>query len=110
LREGHNLERIANNFAGDSNLHAPTVYWDHTTARVLTLERIRGIKITNIRELEAAGHDRSIIAHRASRILLTMILRDGFFHADPHAGNVFVEADGTIGLIDFGMVGEIDHA
>ena len=110
MREGHNLERIAENFSGDSNLHVPTVYWDHTTPRVLTLERIRGIKISNVRELDAAGLKRGVIAHRATRLLLLMILRDGFFHADPHAGNVFVEADGTIGLIDFGMVGEVDRS
>ncbi len=110
LHEGHNLERIADNFAEDANLHVPQVYWDLTTPRVLTLERIRGIKISSVRELEAAGHNRSDIAHRATRLLLLMILRDGFFHADPHAGNVFVEADGTIGLIDFGMVGEVDRS
>ncbi len=109
LHEGRNLERIATNFAGDTNVHIPAVYWDVTTARVLTLERIRGVKVTNIAGLEAMGLDRSVIAFRAAHILLTMILRDGFFHADPHAGNVFVEADGTIGLIDFGMVGEIDR-
>ncbi len=110
LHEGRNLERIADNFLGDGNVHIPRVYWDLTTTRVLTLERIRGIKITDVTELENVGLDRSVIAHRAARILLTMIVRDGFFHADPHAGNVFVEADGTIGLIDFGMVGEVDSA
>lgn len=110
LHEGRNLERIADNFAGDSSLHIPTIYWDLTTARVLTLERIRGVKITNVAELEAQGCDRGIIARRAARLLLTMILRDGFFHADPHAGNVFVERDGRIGLIDFGMVGEVDRS
>ena len=109
LHEGHNLEHIADNFAGDPNLHVPKVYWELTTPRILTLERIRGIKITNVRELDAAGHNRGAIAHRATRILLLMILRDGFFHADPHAGNVFVEEGGTIGLIDFGMVGEVDR-
>lgn len=109
LHEGRNLERIADNFAGDSSIHIPTIYWDLTTARVLTLERIRGVKITNVADLEAQGCDRGIIARRAARILLTMILRDGFFHADPHAGNVFVEPDGRIGLIDFGMVGEVDR-
>lgn len=110
LHEGHNLERIASNFADESSLHIPTIYWDLTTTRVLTLERIRGIKITNVAELEAQGCDRGVIARRATRILLTMILRDGFFHADPHAGNVFVERDGRIGLIDFGMVGEVDRS
>ena len=109
LHEGRNLERIADNFAGDTNVHIPKIYWDLTTARVLTLERIRGVKITNVAGLEAQGCDRGVIARRATRILLTMILRDGFFHADPHAGNVFVERDGRIGLIDFGMVGEVDR-
>ncbi len=110
LHEAHNLERIADNFAGDGNVHIPRVYWELTTKRVLTLERIRGVKITNVAELEDMGLDRSVIAHRAARILLSMIVRDGVFHADPHAGNVFVEADGTIGVIDFGMVGEVDGA
>ncbi|HEX8732285.1 MAG TPA: AarF/ABC1/UbiB kinase family protein [Ktedonobacterales bacterium] len=110
LHEGQNLERIAENFAGDADLHVPIVYWDLTTARILTLERIRGVKITNVAELDAKGLNRTDIAYRATRLLLTMILRDGFFHADPHPGNVFVEDDGTIGLIDFGMVGEVDRA
>jgi ubiquinone biosynthesis protein len=109
IHEAHNLERIADNFVGDTSVHIPAVYWDLTTTRVLTLERIHGVKITNIAGLEALGLDRSTIAHRAARILLTMIIRDGYFHADPHPGNVFVEADGTIGLIDFGMVGEVDR-
>ena len=107
--EGGSLERIAENFAGDASVHIPKVYWEITTARVLTLERIHGVKITNIAGLEAMRLNRSDVAKRAARILLTMIVRDGFFHADPHAGNVFVEPDGTIGLIDFGMTGEIDR-
>jgi len=110
LHEGRNLERIASNFADESSIHIPTIYWDLTTTRVLTLERIRGVKITNVAELDAQGCDRGVIARRATRILLTMILRDGFFHADPHVGNVFVERDGRIGLIDFGMVGEVDRS
>ncbi|HEX8997473.1 MAG TPA: AarF/ABC1/UbiB kinase family protein [Ktedonobacterales bacterium] len=109
LHEGHNLERIAENFVGDITVHIPRVFWDLTTKRVLTLERIRGIKINNVTALEAAGHDRRVVAYHAANILLTMIVRDGFFHADPHAGNVFVEDNGTIGLIDFGMVGEVDR-
>jgi ubiquinone biosynthesis protein len=110
IHEARNLERIAENFAGDPDIHIPHVFGDLSTARVLTLERIRGVKINNVVELEARKLNRSVIAYRATRILLTMILRDGFFHADPHAGNVFVEDDGTIGLIDFGMVGEVDWA
>lgn len=109
LHEGNSLERIANNFATDTSIHIPKVYWEVTTARVLTLERIRGVKITNITGLEAMGLNRSDVAKHAARLLLTMIVRDGFFHADPHAGNVFVEPDGTIGLIDFGMTAEVDR-
>jgi ubiquinone biosynthesis protein len=110
LHEASSLERIADNFAGDRSLHVPRVYWDLTTPRVLTLERIRGVKITHIAGLETMGLNRADVAQRAARILMTMIVRDGFFHADPHAGNVFVEPDGTIGLIDFGMTGEVDRA
>ncbi len=110
LHEAQSLERIADNFSDDPSIHIPKVYRDFTTSRVLTLERIRGVKITNIAGLEAMGLNRSDVARRAARLLLTMIVRDGFFHADPHAGNVFVEPDGTIGLIDFGMTGEVDRA
>ncbi|HEX9038900.1 MAG TPA: AarF/ABC1/UbiB kinase family protein [Ktedonobacterales bacterium] len=109
LHEAASLERIADNFAGDDNIHIPRVYMDLTTTRVLTLERIRGVKITDIAGLRALRLNRADVARRAARLLLTMIVRDGFFHADPHAGNVFVERNGTIGLIDFGMTGEVDR-
>lgn len=108
VREGRNATRFAQNFAGDRNLHIPRVFWESTTSRVLTLERIRGIKINDLGALEAAGVDRAALAKRASRVLLKMVFEDGFFHADPHPGNFFVETDGRIGLIDFGMVGSVD--
>lgn len=110
LREGRNVERIAENFVGERTVHIPQVFWETTTSRMLTLERIRGIKITDVEALDAARFDRSLLAHTAARILLTMILKHGLFHADPHAGNLFVEDGATIGLIDFGMVGEVDDA
>jgi ubiquinone biosynthesis protein len=110
LHEADSLERIKTNFVSDPTIHIPTVHWDLTTPRILTLERIRGAKITNIATLKAMGLNRADVARRASRLLLIMIVRDGFFHADPHAGNVFVQADGTIALIDFGMTGEVDRA
>lgn len=110
IHEGHNVERFAANFAADSSVHIPRVYWATTTARILTLERIRGIKISDVDALEADGLDRREIAAHATRILLTMILEYGFFHADPHPGNIFVEAGGRIALIDFGMTGDLDSA
>lgn len=110
LREGHNLETISRNFVDEPDIHLPKVYWETTTSRMLTLERIRGSKMSDVAAIEAAGLDRPTVARRAARLLLTMILEHGVFHADPHAGNVFVESDGTIALIDFGMVGHVDEA
>lgn len=110
LHEGRNLETIAENFGDEPDIHIPTVYWATTTSRMLTLERIHGFKISDGEAIQAAGLDRAAIACRASRLLLTMMLEHGVFHADPHPGNVWVEHDGTIALIDFGMVGNVDSA
>jgi ubiquinone biosynthesis protein len=110
VREGHNAERFAANFADEPDVHVPRVVWQRTTERVLTLERIEGIKINDAAALDAAGVARSKLAERLAEIVLTMTLEDGFFHADPHPGNFFVEPGGRIGLIDFGMVGTVDAA
>lgn len=108
LTEGRNADRFATNFAGDADVQIPHLYWETTTSRVLTLERIRGIKITDLDALEEAGIDRRALAERATRVTAKMVFEDGFFHGDPHPGNLFVQAGGRIGLIDFGMVGTID--
>ncbi len=108
LAEGHNAERFATNFAGDSDVHIPKVFWETTTSRVITLERIYGMKVTDLAALEQAGVDRQELAQRAARLMAKMVFEDGFFHADPHPGNFFIEPDGTIGVIDFGMVGVLD--
>ena len=110
LHEGRNVERFADNFANDPSVHIPQVYWETTTARVLTLERMKGAKISDVDAIVSAGLDRLDVARHATQILLTSILEHGFFHADPHPGNVFVEPDGRIALIDFGMTGELDSA
>ncbi|MBI2942242.1 MAG: AarF/ABC1/UbiB kinase family protein [Chloroflexi bacterium] len=108
LHEGRSAERFAASFARDPAIHIPPVFWEQTTSRVLTLERIRGIKISDLAALDAAHIDRQRLAEQATRIYLKMVFEDGFFHADPHPGNIFVEPDGRIGLIDFGMVGTVD--
>jgi ubiquinone biosynthesis protein len=109
-REGRNAERIAANFSGDARLHVPRVHWEQTAGGVLTLERLRGIKIDDLAALDAAGIDRPALAVRAAGVVLKMVFEDGCFHADPHPGNLFVEPDGRIGLLDFGMVGTLDEA
>jgi ubiquinone biosynthesis protein len=110
LQEARNAERFAANFAGDSSVQIPRVFWDLTTSRVITLERIRGMKVTDIAALDEAGLDRHDLAQRAARIVAKMVFEDGFFHADPHPGNFFIEPDGRVGLVDFGMVGTLDDA
>nr|WP_246214575.1 AarF/ABC1/UbiB kinase family protein [Modestobacter muralis] len=110
LREAHNAERFAANFADDRDVHIPAVFWETTTSRVLTLERVRGIKIDDVDALAAAGIDRRELAARATGVLCHMVFEDGFFHADPHPGNFFIRPDGSLAIIDFGMVGELtDH-
>ncbi|BCW67885.1 putative protein kinase UbiB [Arthrobacter sp. NicSoilB4] len=110
LQEGRNAERFASNFADEARVHIPQVFWDTTTSRVLTLERIRGIKVNDAAGLREAGIDAGAVARKACSVLLKMVFEDGFFHADPHPGNFFVEADGRLGIIDFGMVGHISDS
>lgn len=108
LQEARNAERFARNFADDDDVHIPRVFWETTTSRVLTLERIQGINVSDLAALDEAGIDRGLLAERATRVVAQMVFEDGFFHADPHPGNFFIERGGRIGIIDFGMVGEID--
>lgn len=106
-REAANAQRFAAQFANRLDVRIPRVFPAASTSRVLTLERLRGLKLDDLDGLDAAGIDRAALADRAARLLLEMIYTNGFFHADPHPGNFFVQPDGAIGLIDFGMVGEI---
>ena len=107
-QEGHNMDRYRQIFAGVRYVHLPRVYWETTTRRVLTMERIRGIKITDVTRLDEAGLDREVIPRRLIDILLQAVLHEGFFHADPHAGNFVVLPHETIGLMDFGIMGHLD--
>lgn len=109
-REGANADRIRAELDRDDSVHVPLVHWDHTTTEVLTLERIEGRKITDVEGLAADGVDRTRVARIFCEMYLKMVFVTGFFHADPHPGNVFVRADGTLGLVDYGMVGQVDDA
>ncbi|MBN1260749.1 MAG: AarF/ABC1/UbiB kinase family protein [Anaerolineae bacterium] len=105
LREGRNADRFRKAFRGERYIYIPEVHWQYTTQRVLVLERIEGIKITDIGALQAAGFDLDKLALHAARMSVKEILEDGFFHADPHPGNLFVMESGAIGVMDFGMTG-----
>jgi ubiquinone biosynthesis protein len=106
-REGRNADHFRDNFAKESYLYLPQVYWEFSTRRVLVLERLSGIQIGDIEALDAAGYDRHQIALNSARIMVKEILEDGFFHADPHPGNFLVMPGEVIGAMDFGMVGHL---
>ncbi len=108
LREGHNADQFRKNFAQHPEVHIPRIYWDYCTPRLLVMERIEGIKVDQVEALREAGHDTRQIALSASRLIIKEVLEDGFFHADPHPGNYLIEADGRIGVLDFGMVGTLN--
>ncbi len=117
LAEGRNAEAFAAMFTGDPDVRVPRVVWSHTTRRVLTLEDVYAIKITEYAAITAAGIERSDVADRLFRTYLKQIFEEGFFHADPHPGNLFVTPDlegggGEPGgwrltFVDFGMVGRV---
>lgn len=106
-REGQNAERIAAQFADDCRIHVPKIYWDFSGPTVLTMEDIRGIKIDDLAALDAAAVDRHALAETCANMALVQVLEYGFFHADPHPGNFFVLADGSVALLDYGMVGRV---
>ena len=107
-REGHAIEKVRDNFTGDPTLYFPKVYWEATAKEVLTIEYVRGIKVNDTAALEAAGLDRREIARRGAVAFLKMVLDHGFFHGDPHPGNVLIMPGNVICLLDFGMVGRLD--
>ena len=118
LAEGRNAETFAANFSNDPGVLVPKVIWTHTTKRVLTLQDVRGIKITDYDEITTAGINKSEVASRLLNTYLKQIFEDGFFHADPHPGNLFVKPlepvseisnhrEWLLTFIDFGMVGRM---
>jgi ubiquinone biosynthesis protein len=106
--EGHNAERFAANSADDQQVKIPRVYRETTTSDVITLERMRGIRMTDADALDEARVDRGALAQLAARVTAKMVFDDGFFHGDPHPGNFFVQQDGAIAIMDFGIVGRLD--
>nr|WP_293038288.1 AarF/ABC1/UbiB kinase family protein [Moorena sp. SIO1F2] len=107
LNEGRNADTFRRNFRKYDWVKVPRVYWRYTSSRVLTLEFLPGIKISSYEALEAAGLDRKLIARLGAEAYLQQLLNDGFFHADPHPGNIAVSHKGSLIFYDFGMMGQI---
>jgi ubiquinone biosynthesis protein len=107
--EARNIERFALNFASDETVLIPRVYWEWTSELMNVQQRIVGIPGNDLAGVEAAGLSRKLLAERGADAVLKMILIDGYFHADPHPGNVFYLAGNRLAMLDFGMVGRLTH-
>ncbi len=105
LAEAKNAQRFKRNFKGNDDVCIPAVYPDLISSKVLVMERIEGVRIDDITAIDALGIDRVKLAKQGVDTYFKMIFEDGFFHADPHPGNIFVMPDGRIGIMDFGIVG-----
>nr|WP_099532173.1 AarF/ABC1/UbiB kinase family protein [Limnothrix sp. PR1529] len=108
LNEGRNADRFRRNFRHADWVRVPKVFWRYCSPRTIVLEYVPGIKISHYEALEAAGLDRSTLAELGARAYLEQILEGGFFHADPHPGNLAVSPDGSLIFYDFGMMGQIN--
>lgn len=109
LNEGRNAEKFAANFADDPTVKVPSIYWRYASNRVLTLEWIHGFKLTDTARIQAAGLDTNALIEIGVRSGLRQLLEHGFFHADPHPGNLFAMADGRMAYIDFGMMDQMEE-
>jgi ubiquinone biosynthesis protein len=109
VREGRNIDRFRKYFAGDETVYIPKAFWDLTAPKVLTMEYIHGIKISELEQLQAAGIERKTIAINGANLILKEVFEFHFFHADPHPGNIFVLGNNVIAPVDFGMIGMLDE-
>jgi predicted unusual protein kinase regulating ubiquinone biosynthesis (AarF/ABC1/UbiB family) len=107
LNEGRNADTFRRNFRAMDWVRVPRVFWRYTSPRILTLEYMPGIKISHYEALEAAGLDRKRLAQLGAQAYLHQLLDDGFFHADPHPGNIAVSLNGSLIFYDFGMMGQV---
>ncbi len=105
--EGRNAERFRENFQRWDNIHVPKIYWNFTSSKVLTMEFIHGTKVTDLEEQARLNISPARVNRLLIKTYLKQLLEDGFFHADPHPGNLLVMPDGRLAFFDFGMVGRI---
>lgn len=109
-QELRNLQAFDAHFQNDDEIRFPKAYPDLSTRRILTMEYLKGVHVTSQKDIADAGFSPNEVAERGANAFLNMLFRDGFFHADPHPGNLLLMPDGVIGIIDCGMVGRIDDS
>jgi len=105
--EASHIERFGRNFQTDLSIYVPEVYKDYSTKKILTMEFIEGIKVSNLKALREAGNDPLLIADQGCDLILKQIFEHGFFHADPHPGNILILKDNITCFLDFGMMGTL---
>ena len=110
INEGRNIEKFRVNFRESETVHIPKVYWNFTTEKILVMEFIKGTKISKVIGSKNLKFDKKIISNRGADMILKQILIDGFFHGDPHPGNIFIMKNNIIAPIDFGMVGRVEES
>ncbi|MDO8612438.1 MAG: ABC1 kinase family protein [Dehalococcoidia bacterium] len=108
INEGHNAELIAANFASRSDIVVPLIYWEYTTRRVLVMEFLEGIKITDVDALQDAGIDLQAVSQLVTDAYCEQLFLHGMFHADPHPGNLFVRPGPQLVMLDFGLCRKLD--
>jgi predicted unusual protein kinase regulating ubiquinone biosynthesis (AarF/ABC1/UbiB family) len=109
INEGRNAEKFAHNFRNDPQVKVPSIYWNYTSNHVLTLEWINGFKLTDTHNIQSVGLDPEAIIQVGVTTGLQQLLEHGFFHADPHPGNLFAMSDGRMAYIDFGMMDQLEE-
>ena len=110
LREAANASQLRRNFADTDELYVPEVYWEHTRANVMVMERISGIPVDRIDQMRAIGIDFEDLAEKGVEVFFRQVFEHNFFHADMHPGNVFVSPEGNYIAVDFGIVGSLSQA
>ncbi|OXT06399.1 2-polyprenylphenol 6-hydroxylase [Thermoanaerobacterium thermosaccharolyticum] len=108
--EGNNADKFRENFINETYVYIPKIYWEYTTKKVLTMEYIDGISVKNKHKLIENGFDLKKIAYNGAMSILMQIFEFGFFHGDPHPGNILIKSDGKLSYIDFGIVGYMDRS
>lgn len=107
--EAHNIDKFRKNFQGSTTVYIPKVFWDYTRCKVLTTEEIHGIRLNDYLCHSHSTEEKKIIATNGANAILQQIFVDGFFHADPHPGNIFILPNNVIAFVDFGIVGRVDE-
>jgi ubiquinone biosynthesis protein len=107
--EAHNIDKFCKNFKDSTTVRIPKVFWEYTRSKVITTEEIKGIRLNDYLNQPHSSEERMTVALNGANAILQQIFVDGFFHADPHPGNIFILPDNTVAFVDFGIVGRLDE-